>query len=43
MAEYRDDRVALRVYLGALMAEAEVQLSQVHQASDLYRRFMSWA
>lgn len=43
LIEYRDNTVALRVYLSALMAEADAQLSQVNRASDLYRRFMSWA
>lgn len=43
LAEYHDDRVALRVYLAALMAEADVQLSQVGRNADLYRRFLNWA
>ncbi len=44
LAEYRNDRTALRVYLGALMSEAAEQLAQVqtHTASDLYRRFLLW-
>lgn len=41
-AEYHDNRVALRVYLAALMAEADVHLSQVHRNADLYRRFLGW-
>lgn len=43
LAEYHADRVALRVYLAALMAEADVHLSQVHRNADLYRRFLDWA
>ncbi|WP_018833112.1 hypothetical protein [Salinispora tropica] len=43
LTEYRDNRVALRVYLGALMAEAETHLSQIHKEANLYHRFMSWA
>lgn len=42
LIEYRDNLVALRVYLSALMAEADAQLSQVSRASDLYRRFLAW-
>ncbi|WP_255436089.1 flavin reductase [Salinispora sp. H7-4] len=41
-AEYHDNRVALRVYLAALMAEADVHLSQVHRNADLHRRFLAW-
>ncbi|WP_037331084.1 hypothetical protein [Salinispora tropica] len=42
LVEYRDNLVALRVYLSALMTEADAQLSQVSRASDLYRRFLAW-
>lgn len=42
LIEYRENLVALRVYLSALMTEADAQLSQVSRASDLYRRFLAW-
>ncbi|WP_026321682.1 hypothetical protein [Salinispora fenicalii] len=44
LAEYRNDRTALRIYLGALMAEAAEQLAQVqtHPTADLHRRFLLW-
>lgn len=42
LTEYRDNRVALRLYLAALMAEADAQLAQVHKASGLYQRFLAW-
>ncbi|WP_033777435.1 hypothetical protein [Salinispora cortesiana] len=42
LIEYRDNLVALRVYLSALMAEVDAQLSQVNRPSDLCRRFLSW-
>ncbi|WP_431886748.1 flavin reductase [Micromonospora wenchangensis] len=45
LAEYRNDRTALLIFLGALMAEASGQLHQLHQDRrlDLTERFMSWA
>lgn len=42
LTEYRDNRVALRLYLAALLAEADAQLEQVHKESGLYHRFLSW-
>ncbi len=42
LTEYRDNRVALRLYLAALLAEADIQLTQVHKESGLYHRFLSW-
>lgn len=42
IAEIHNDRIALRVYLAALMAEADGQLSQVGRNADLYRRFLAW-
>ncbi|WP_228543622.1 hypothetical protein [Micromonospora sp. S-DT3-3-22] len=45
MAEYRNDRTALLLFLGALMTEASGQLHQLHpdRRLDLTERFMSWA
>lgn len=46
LVEYREDRIALLVYLGTLMAEASAQLSQLngHAAPEnLAERFLSWA
>ncbi|SCG48042.1 hypothetical protein GA0070613_1644 [Micromonospora inositola] len=46
LVEYRDDRTALLVYLGTLMAEAGAQLPQLngHAAPEnLTERFLSWA
>ncbi len=45
LAEYRHDRTALLLFLGALMTEASGQLHQLHpdRRLDLTERFMSWA
>lgn len=46
LVEYRDDRTALLVYLGTLMAEAGAQLFQLNghaAAENLTERFLSWA
>lgn len=42
MTGYRDNRVALRRYLGALLAEADTQLSQIHKTSCPSHRFLAW-
>ncbi|SCG48114.1 hypothetical protein GA0070560_105213 [Micromonospora halophytica] len=45
LVEYRGNRTALLLYLGALMAEARDQLAQLHpdRAPDLHERFLAWA
>nr|WP_145777716.1 flavin reductase [Micromonospora olivasterospora] len=45
LVEYRDDRVALLVYLATLMNEAGDQLAQLtaQPRVDLTDRFLTWA
>ncbi|WP_436278544.1 flavin reductase [Micromonospora marina] len=45
LVEYREDRTALLLHLGGLMAEAREQLAQLNpgHAPDLHRRFLAWA
>ncbi|WP_431876741.1 flavin reductase [Micromonospora marina] len=45
LVEYREDRTALLLHLGGLMAEAGEQLAQLNpdHAPDLLRRFLAWA
>ncbi|PZG11956.1 flavin reductase [Micromonospora craterilacus] len=46
LVEYREDRTALLVYLGLLMAEAHAQLSQLNgqlHHAGLHDRFLTWA
>lgn len=42
LGEYRQDRLALTVYLATLQAEASAQLSEV-DPGRLTDRFLSWA
>ncbi|MFG3557461.1 flavin reductase [Micromonospora sp. NPDC047557] len=42
LGEYRNDRVALTVYLATLLTEASEQLTEVDPAR-LTDRFLSWA
>ncbi|TDB69757.1 MULTISPECIES: flavin reductase [unclassified Micromonospora] len=45
LSEYREDRTALIIYLGTLMAEASDQLAQLNpdRRVDLTDRFLTWA
>ncbi|MER7456679.1 hypothetical protein [Micromonospora sp. NPDC126480] len=46
MAEYRNDRVALTVYLATLQVEAAEQLAELDGGvppADLAARFLGWA
>ena len=46
LVEYREDRIALLVYLSTLMAEAGAQLSQLNGHAvpeNLTERFLTWA
>ena len=44
LAEYRDDRVGLLVYLATMMAEAGDQLARLDgRPADLHERFLGWA
>ncbi|MGQ5263245.1 flavin reductase [Micromonospora sp. ZYX-F-536] len=45
LSEYRDDRTALLIYPGTVMAEAAQQLAQLnaHRVPDQTDRFLAWA
>ncbi|MFC4150444.1 flavin reductase [Micromonospora mangrovi] len=46
LGEYREDRIALLIHLGTLLAEATVELDALHggaAAQELTERFVTWA
>ncbi|WBB75038.1 flavin reductase [Micromonospora sp. WMMD1128] len=46
LGEYREDRIALLVYLGTLLCEATTDLATVRDGTapqDLAQRFVAWA
>ncbi|KAB1910713.1 flavin reductase [Micromonospora sp. AMSO31t] len=43
LGEYREDRIALLVYLGTLLCEATADLADRHAPQRLADRFVTWA